>query len=205
MYIQETGRAGRDDSPAYATLYYNRHDISGAVSCHTGPAMKGYCNNSSECRRRFLMRIFSSDGSVKVPSIMHECCDICSRTCSCSDCVCSPMVSPCNDISLEQLLEDNFSMPGMVQIGISKKEQRDLVAKLLALRIKLCSTFSNSGYLLVGPVICTGLSEKVIKEIAKLAHTLRSEEDLLSLGITSRIYCPPILALINEFTSAPDM
>ena len=28
MYIQGTGRAGRDDSPAYATLHYNRHDIN---------------------------------------------------------------------------------------------------------------------------------------------------------------------------------
>ena len=47
-YIQETGRAGRDGTTAYATLYYNKRDIS-------HPYMKSgivdYCeNNEYHCR-----------------------------------------------------------------------------------------------------------------------------------------------------------
>ena len=59
----------------------------------------------------------------------------------------------------------------------------------------------SSDFLLVGPAICTGLSEPVIKNIVKSIQHIETEDDLLSLGITSRVYCSPILHLVQSYRS----
>ena len=66
------------------------------------------------------------------------------------------------------------------------------------LRSTLCAR-DSSDFLLVGPAICTGLSEPVIKNIVKSIHHIETEDDLLSLGITSHVYCSPILHLVKSY------
>ena len=192
MYIQECGRAGRDNSSAYALLYYDRHDISDAVTCHASPAIKAYCKNSIECRRSFLMKIFDDHSDIKKPTYLHDCCDICAFRCSCHQCR--------EDVTLSAVLqmEDepiDFAAPPK-QLNRAKKAE--LIDKLFELRAALCSTM-NKDYLLVGPSICTGLSEAVIRSIVNSIYQLHTEDDLLSLGVTSHTFCTPLLELITKY------
>ena len=50
MYIQESGRGGRDGKPSIAVLYVNNGKLR-----HTLEEMKAYCKNTTVCRRVLLM------------------------------------------------------------------------------------------------------------------------------------------------------
>ncbi len=58
MYVQESGRAGHG-LQAFATLYYNGRDVSESVASRASSGIKAYCKNQTECRRKFLMSIFT--------------------------------------------------------------------------------------------------------------------------------------------------
>ena len=84
-YFQETGRAGRDEKPATATLYYNNVDIA-----KNKPGMsddiRSYCHVESECLRKFLLKCLDA-GDVNSNTVGHSCCSYCKSTCRCQDCL----------------------------------------------------------------------------------------------------------------------
>ncbi len=56
MYIQESGRAGRDRRPALALLLKNSNDLK-----YTSNEMKNYCSNTNNlCRKTILFSDFPS-------------------------------------------------------------------------------------------------------------------------------------------------
>ena len=89
-YIQESGRAGRDNQASQAILFFSAKEfgvrkakITKAASeneLKKLEAMKGYCENSELCRRFCLLKHFDDLEKAKEEcSILtkHECCDIC--------------------------------------------------------------------------------------------------------------------------------
>ena len=68
LYVQETGRAGRDGQYSKAVLYYNSHDIS--KSSRVQDSMKAYCLNTTECRQSTLMNQFKQSPSSERPKVL---------------------------------------------------------------------------------------------------------------------------------------
>ena len=78
-YVQETGRGGRDSLTCVAILYRKR-------GRNIDWNMKNYITNTDICRRDLLFHNF--DGySRSFTSSPCMCCDVCTLSCDCSDCV----------------------------------------------------------------------------------------------------------------------
>ena len=84
QYIQESGRAGRDNLFSHAILY---HKVPEVITRDKSEDMKEYCGNKNECRRNMLLKHF--DGYSKNPQTgfhLCQCCDVCQCVCMCVDC-----------------------------------------------------------------------------------------------------------------------
>lgn len=79
-YVQETGRAGRDDELATAVLYEGRRSV------HASQQMKGYYNNKTVCRRLLLYQDFLGFNVSTLNTGHCKCCDICQSICQCIAC-----------------------------------------------------------------------------------------------------------------------
>lgn len=71
-YFQETGRAGRDQQPATATLYYNNTDVRSNRPGITKD-MITYCKTESTCLRKVMLSHFGFEDSVE----NEACCSVC--------------------------------------------------------------------------------------------------------------------------------
>lgn len=81
MYIQESGRAGRDGVFSCALLLKNPRDLDKRF---VSKPMIDYASKSSVCRRRML---FSEFPDCEFSSIGCMCCDVCASSCKCGQCI----------------------------------------------------------------------------------------------------------------------
>lgn len=159
MYVQETGRGGRDNMLSHAILYYNRRDI--AANSHASDEIKRYCENMSECRRALLMRQFT-DEALDLPPCRHLCCDICACIFMCEDCdldTNSPADSYVNHVSPLHSVEQTS------RAGVPETIQTTLKEQLEDYRTQLSKRFAHTTAL-VGIELCTGLTDHTIANIA---------------------------------------
>ena len=80
-YVQETGRAGRDDKHSSATIYYKQAD-----KLHTSKSMIQYCDNAKTCRRKLLFSDFQDSSLQTFDLDLCKCCDLCAKECMCDNC-----------------------------------------------------------------------------------------------------------------------
>lgn len=81
MYVQEIGRAGRDDLLAMVSLFWRPSD-----QMNTAKAMMDYCRNTDVCRRQALFQDFEDRDLMATPPTKCQCCDTCAQNCTCGQC-----------------------------------------------------------------------------------------------------------------------
>lgn len=79
-YVQESGRAGRDEQQSDAVLWY------GNVPVYTNAKMRRYAE-TEQCRRVTLFKDFLLGEDVQPIVPGCKCCDICKALCQCSSCI----------------------------------------------------------------------------------------------------------------------
>lgn len=84
MYVQESGRGGRDGKPSLATVLYSKGDLS---LKHVTKHMVKYCENETVCRRKLLFEDFIDCQSTSAACKGCMCCDVCQKTCKCGQCI----------------------------------------------------------------------------------------------------------------------
>jgi ATP-dependent DNA helicase RecQ len=78
-YYQEVGRAGRDNKPARASLFFNGQDISTNKPGMT-TAMRNFCSQETNCLRKELLVFLGSiscRSEIKLKYERHNCCSNC--------------------------------------------------------------------------------------------------------------------------------
>ena len=81
MYVQEVGRAGRDNSESFAVLLH-----SPKLLRNCSDQMKEYVRNTTTCRRNKLFADFENYSHSEVNDGC-KCCDICMKKCKCGKCL----------------------------------------------------------------------------------------------------------------------
>lgn len=78
-YLQPVGRGGRDGSEVLSIMFYHAYHL-----CHCDPTMRAFVKNKVNCRRGEILQFFNE--KIEKPSILHKCCDVCSKQCNCGVC-----------------------------------------------------------------------------------------------------------------------
>jgi len=82
MYVQESGRSGRDGGLSRCFIFYGGRDLD---KRRVSEGMINYCKNESfVCRRRILFSDFEECSASS--NIGCLCCDICRVNCNCGSC-----------------------------------------------------------------------------------------------------------------------
>ena len=177
MYVQESGRGGRDGEATVAVLYCSGKDRN------MNEDMKLYCRNTSTCRRLMLMTAFGISSEIKQPSVPHECCDICSRTCSCFEC--TSVLLSFKSCTPDDLICDD--MPPLTKTStqrISRSIRDRLKEAIITYRSKSCMDVScPTAALMVGVEICSGITNSMIDYIISRGAQITSVSDLIEIGI----------------------
>ena len=107
-FIQQIGRAGRDQATASSTIFYNNNDIGTNIK-HLRPEMKEYCL-ATTCRRNLICKHFGFQNDAHF-EYGHQCCDNCQKDCKCHECVDS---FPSNLEEIEKEISENEEMDNIL-------------------------------------------------------------------------------------------
>lgn len=141
-YLQESGRAGRDqNSQCQAVILYNNVMLK-----YCDEDIVAYCRNDTECRRTMILNHFdNSSVDIKPPKYAHVCCDICLMKCNCD--------SGCHSLALFSNFQNEPKryMPRMR--NVNDDEKLVLASKLDYLKQYYVSKLINSNKSLCGHLL----------------------------------------------------
>ena len=175
-HLQEAGRVGRDGDEAYhVTVYQGRH----LITCE--PDIKAAVRKSlsSCCRIAFLD---SFDDKVCSVSPMHNCCNVCHRTCNCEESGCIKPIPnfdcvptrECDQEKSRKVSEDDREC---------LKQALNEVQRSLSSQSKI-RMFDSTG------IVGHGLSDDLIGAIVSNVHNIFNVYDVID-------YCNTPLLLLN--------
>ena len=188
-YYQEIGRAGRDNKPAKATLYYNGSDIASNKPGMTDE-MRSYCILTDSCLRGYVLSYLGSSSNRKP-----------TRQLCCSNC-----------LTLEELTKEKRNSTGTsfpLQIShlespepaksevrrVTEEQRKKIRDQLLKYRIHLGGSRKRFG----GIDSNTGLTIKLITAVVSSCEFLSSAEEIFSsFQIWERTHAEVIMQVIES-------
>ena len=189
-YYQEIGRAGRDNKPAKATLYYNGSDIAsnkpGMVD-----EMRNYCRLTNSCLRHSILSYLGSRSNTKATPFQ-----LC-----CSNCVTLEESNKANRNSTETSSpRQNFPLTSPEAEkdevrNVSEDQRKSIRDQLLKYRVHLGANHKRCG----GIDSSTGFTINLINSVVSTCEFLSSTEEIFSsFQIWERTHAEVIMQVIKS-------
>ena len=152
-YVQESGRCGRDGRQSVSILIKYPGMYAGT---QTSARMKAFAANSTECRRKLILREFEPGEAFDIPA--HLCCDICAGKCS-------PSVACAEEANVLaffgfQPFEVNYQ-----RRVVNAQLRGELDKRLTAYRLSLLENHDPQARFLAGKDLATGIPSCYLNDI----------------------------------------
>lgn len=195
-FMQESGRAGRDNNFAPSIIYYHPVDISATA---TDDYIRQYCKLTS-CRRQYLLHHFSPENmNISYEIVKHHCCDNCAKSCKGEHC---PMefnsfISDTEDSILIAAAEQSDSADNR-PYRIMSQEDRDILRTLVEEMRRAMIRNENYSPTMLPMNILTGLSDTVITNIVGNAHYFFDPADIYDEYVNDESVPSNIIQITEE-------
>ena len=188
QFLQESGRAGRNNAPSHSIMIMYPNCTSGSAF---EDEMKVIFRNREKCRREMLMSAI--ENPYPLPKLIpHMCCDICAQSCNClcvcsnDKCLCEPRCVGENiyQTQAEQELiqicsKENLKINQLPMVYTITEHDRELLhIHLLQIQAKITEEGVGQDSVMQ-PHLCTGFSDQLIKSIVMNVEYVSSVETLL--------------------------
>ena len=192
-YVQESGRGGRDGECTVAMLYYGKRDESNS---QVSGEMKHYITSTEMCRRDLLMSSFGDPSKAPRPSELHLCCDVCAKKCTCGHCKNVIEALQLDSVDLSEFAETESLSPPSPKHLVPKAVRDAIKHDIEKYRYNFClQSPEPNAALIVGLELSTGLSDRLITNIAKQCNKVTVEHDLIGMGVPIQ-HANPILSIL---------
>lgn len=196
MYVQESGRAGREGQQADCIILYHRYALSGQTTAEVKSYMKG-----TTCRRTQILKTFNlfseSSGSLL-------CCDICSSGYSCCSCPlhiqCTHTGEPkCYCVKWCAVVGVHHSFKS-ITTSVARVKVRSKISNITELEDNLHHLESISQTLPVSTIY-----PQLIHNIVTQHEYIEGNADVIDLGAFSVADAGRILAILDKYSHVFDL
>lgn len=182
-YVQESGRAGRDGQNSKATLFFSAREFGSRRSKFNKNKTKyqaeilelekisNYCENTTVCRRKLILEYFEESHVRYDHDSGHNCCDICSLNCACSDC---EICIQAENLDVTDAANSSCTIEAVRNCSTDSKIQ--IRKELMEYRQSL-----GNEVLIFGTSYSTGFTEHLIDQICEKADYFLCVNDILKL------------------------
>ena len=191
-YYQEIGRAGRDNKPARATLYYNGSDIASNKPGMTDE-MRSYCLIANSCLREFVLNYLGSRSNPK-PTPSQLCC---------SNCLAREEHGKEIATDLKETSSKQLESPEEKQIAVrrvSELQRKRIKGHLSKYRVHLGASRRRFGDI----DSSTGFTLKLVNSIVSNCEFFASAEEFFSFfHIWDRTHAEVVMEIIKSVCEEP--
>ena len=183
-YVQAVGRGGRDGSRVLAILYYRNYHLR-----HCDTKMRAFIKNREHCRRLEILKFFGV--KAKQMSVLHNCCDICTKKCTCGSCPSELYQSVENDLILN-------NKHNKLTRQVSSEQRKTFISVVNDIKNELREKTSVLGSMFLQSM----LEDGIIEELASNLEQLFTVEDIVeNFPILEIQVASEILSVVDDIFS----
>jgi superfamily II DNA helicase RecQ len=196
-YVQESGRAGRDNNPSISLLI---HYPGSTAKSRCDQNMKDFLKEDNKCRRELVLKHFNVEKGEWVMH-KHRCCDICSKECKCNEDTCVEEKVLCEAVVCNEGAEEIETSTVVNQRDVTQEHKDQITRRLDAYREASLQVDHecDDNNLYSGKDIASGIPRKTLNNIVSECNLVLNFEQFYSrYKLFNRIHARNIWDIVDD-------